>query len=52
MIWDISGSCLVQSFSLATQRVLKKMKMKKISSSFWRENNWRLCYKEFTSYLF
>ena len=32
MIRDISGRCLVESFSLATQRVLKKMKTEKISS--------------------
>ena len=41
MIRDISGRCLVESFSLATQRVLKKMITEKISSRFWRENEWR-----------
>ena len=41
MIRDISGRCLVESFSLATQRILKKMITEKISSRFWRENEWR-----------
>ena len=41
MLRYIGGSCLVKSFLLATQRVLKKMKTKKISSCFWRENDWR-----------
>ena len=41
MLWYIGGSCLVQSFPLGTQRVLRKKKTKKISSCFWRENDWR-----------
>ena len=41
MLRYIGGSCLEQSFPLGTQRILRKMKTKKISSCFWRENDWR-----------
>ena len=48
-IQDNGGSGLVQLFPLAITRVLKKIETKKIASDFFLENDWCLCYQEFTT---